>query len=129
MLSDRIPTMNDKALERPTIFMKKMKAVETLSIDECWEKLAELSRGLAHPARVEIIRMLEHKPREARCVCGDIVDVLPLSQSSVSQHLKTLKESGWIQGEADGPRVCYCMNDGIVNYFLSLFKKAIQGIE
>jgi DNA-binding transcriptional ArsR family regulator len=109
--------------------MKKMKAVEKLSIDECWKELAELARGLAHPARVEIIRILEHKPREAKCVCGDIVDAFPLSQSSVSQHLKTLKKSGWIQGEADGSRVCYCTNDGITEYFLTLFKKAIQGIE
>jgi DNA-binding transcriptional ArsR family regulator len=102
-----------------------MKAVEDLSVEECRQKLAEFAKGLAHPARVEIVGMLEHQPLDARCVCGDIVDALPLAQSSVSQHLKTLKETGWIQGEVDGPRVCYCTKDNIIDYFLALFKRAI----
>lgn len=58
--------------------------------------MAQLSKGLAHPARVEIVRMLENKPQNERCVCGDIVNALPLAQSSVSQHLKVLKETGWM---------------------------------
>ena len=98
-----------------------------LSVEACTKNLTELSKGLAHPARVEIIRMLENKPNEERCVCGDIVNALPLAQSSVSQHLKVLKETGWIQGEIDGPRVCYCTVEGIMEYYLALVKQSING--
>ena len=89
--------------------------------------MAELSKGLAHPVRVEIVRMLENKPPEQRCVCGDIVDALPLAQSSVSQHLKALKETGWIHGEINGPCVCYCTVEGIFKYYLALIKRSLQG--
>ena len=98
-----------------------------MSLDACKKRLAELSKGLAHPMRVEIVRMLENKPSEQRCVCGDIVDALPLAQSSVSQHLKVLKETGWIQGEIDGPRVCYCIVEGIMEYYLLLMKRSLKG--
>lgn len=73
---------------------------------EADEELAALAKAIAHPARVQIIRLLA---RKTSCVCGDIVDELPLAQSTVSQHLKTLKEAGLIRGEVDGPRVCYCI--------------------
>ena len=98
-----------------------------LSAEECSKSLARLSKGLAHPARVEIVRMLENKPPEERCVCGDIVSALPLAQSSVSQHLKVLKETGWIQGEIDGPRVCYCTVEGIMGYYLALVERSLRG--
>jgi ArsR family transcriptional regulator len=55
---------------------------------------------------VQILRLLAQK---SGCICGDIVDELPLAQSTVSQHLKVLKESGLIRGDVDGPRVCYCV--------------------
>jgi DNA-binding transcriptional ArsR family regulator len=70
------------------------------------DELALLTKALGHPARVQIMRLLVR--REA-CVCGDIVDELPLAQSTVSQHLKVLKEAGLIRGDIDGPRVCYCV--------------------
>jgi ArsR family transcriptional regulator len=70
------------------------------------EELADLSKAVGHPARVAILRLLAR--REA-CICGDIVDELPLAQSTVSQHLKVLKEAGLIRGDIDGPRVCYCV--------------------
>jgi ArsR family transcriptional regulator len=73
---------------------------------EADEELALLAKALGHPARVQIMRLLVR--REA-CVCGDIVDELPLAQSTVSQHLKVLKEAGLVKGEIDGPRVCYCV--------------------
>ncbi len=73
---------------------------------EAVEELATLAKALGHPARVQIMRLLVR--REA-CICGDIVDELPLAQSTVSQHLKVLKEAGLIRGEIDGPRVCYCV--------------------
>lgn len=74
---------------------------------EADEELATLTKALGHPARVQIIRLLA---RRSTCVCGDIVDQLPLSQSTVSQHLKVLKQAGLIRGEIDGPRVCYCLS-------------------
>lgn len=74
--------------------------------DEADEELAALAKALGHPARVQILRILV---RKTACVCGDIVEELPLAQSTVSQHLKVLKEAGLIRGEVDGPRVCYCI--------------------
>jgi ArsR family transcriptional regulator len=73
---------------------------------EADEELATLAKAIAHPARVQIIRILV---RKTSCVCGDIVDELPLAQSTVSQHLKMLKDAGLIRGEVDGPRICYCI--------------------
>lgn len=75
------------------------------------EALAALAKALAHPARVQIVRILA---RTSGCVCGDLVEQLPLAQSTVSQHLKVLKDAGLIQGTIDGPRVCYCIDpDGL----------------
>ena len=73
---------------------------------EADEELAVLAKAIGHPARVQIMRLLVR--REA-CICGDLVDELPLAQSTVSQHLKVLKDAGLIRGEIDGPRVCYCV--------------------
>ncbi len=80
-------------------------------------ELARLADAIGNPARVAIVRLL--KQRET-CVCGEIVEVLPLAQSTVSQHLKVLKEAGWIQGEVDGPRTCYCLNPMALEKFQSL---------
>lgn len=74
--------------------------------DEADEELASLSKALGHAARVKILRILAHKNA---CMCGDIVEELPLAQSTVSQHLKVLKDAGLIRGDVDGPRVCYCI--------------------
>ncbi|GAA5509044.1 metalloregulator ArsR/SmtB family transcription factor [Novipirellula caenicola] len=71
------------------------------------EDLAKLAWALAHPARVRIVRLLRNR---TSCMCGEIVEEMPLAQSTVSQHLKILKETGLVQGEIDGPRVCYCIN-------------------
>ncbi|MCC9645139.1 metalloregulator ArsR/SmtB family transcription factor [Rhodopirellula sp. JC740] len=79
-----------------------------LKPDPTAEDFAKLAWAIAHPARVQIVRFLIG--RDA-CMCGEIVAQLPLAQSTVSQHLKILKESGLIQGEVDGPRVCYCINE------------------
>jgi ArsR family transcriptional regulator len=74
--------------------------------DEADEELAALAKALGHAARVKIVRILL---RKNTCICGDIVEELPLAQSTVSQHLKVLKEAGLIRGDVDGPRVCYCI--------------------
>lgn len=69
--------------------------------------LASILKALAHPARLAIIRILSRKDT---CVCGQIVDEMPLAQSTVSQHLKELKDVGLISGEVEGVRTCYCLN-------------------
>ena len=71
-------------------------------------RLAKYAKALAHPARVAILNLLAKK---ATCQCGDIVEELPLSQSTVSQHLKELKEAGLIKGEIEGAKVCYCIDE------------------
>jgi ArsR family transcriptional regulator len=81
-------------------------------------QLARLAAALGHPARVAIVRFLQEK---GECICGEIVDVLPLAQSTVSQHLKVLKEAGWIMGETDGPRTCYCLNPDALERFQALW--------
>jgi ArsR family transcriptional regulator len=89
--------------------------VETVRADD--EELARLAKALGHPARVAIVRLLL---QGGECICGDIVDRLPLAQATVSQHLKVLKEAGWITGEVDGPRVCYCVRAETLPRFLAL---------
>jgi DNA-binding transcriptional ArsR family regulator len=69
--------------------------------------VARYAKALAHPARIAILRVLIQKNA---CICGDIVEELPLSQSTVSQHLKELKEAGLIQGDIEGRTVCYCID-------------------
>ncbi len=85
--------------------------------DEADEELAALSKALAHPARVKIVRILL---RKNACICGEIVEELPLAQSTVSQHLKVLKEAGLIRGDVDGPRVCYCIEPRALRRLRSL---------
>ena len=70
-------------------------------------QLAEIAKALAHPARIAILRRLA---KRNECICGEIVEGLPLAQATVSQHLKTLKEVDLIDGTIDGPRSCYCIN-------------------
>lgn len=70
------------------------------------EELANLAKALGHPVRVQILRLLISRNA---CVCGEIVDELPLAQSTVSQHLKVLRDAGLIRGDVDGPKVCYCV--------------------
>ena len=78
---------------------------------EADEELAALGKAIGHPIRVQILRILV---RRTACICGDIVEELPLAQSTVSQHLKILKEAGLIRGEVDGPRICYCIEPRVL---------------
>jgi len=71
-------------------------------------KIARYAKALGHPARIAILELLSKKQS---CICGDIVEELPLSQSTVSQHLKELKEAGFIKGDIDGVKVCYCIDE------------------
>ena len=86
------------------------------------QALAAFAKAMSHPARIAILKVLA---RRNECICGDIVEELPLAQSTVSQHLKELKAAGLIEGSIDGPRSCYCINwkafERYNNEFNSLF--------
>jgi DNA-binding transcriptional ArsR family regulator len=71
------------------------------------QHLAEFAKAISHPARISILKVLAQRNE---CICGEIVNILPLAQSTVSQHLKELKRAGLITGTVDGPRSCYCIN-------------------
>lgn len=71
-------------------------------------EIAAVAKALGHPARIAILQFLA---TQKACICGDIVDSLPLSQSTVSQHLKELKRVGLIKGDVEGPSICYCIDE------------------
>ena len=90
-------------------------------------RIAGYAKALSNPARVAILRFLSE---QNSCMCGDIVNELPLSQSTVSQHLKELKSAGLIKGEIDGAKVCYCINADawtemttVLGQFFTTYKK------
>ena len=82
------------------------------------QDLAAFAKALAHPARIAILNVLADRNE---CICGEIVDILPLAQSTVSQHLKELKNAGLIDGTIDGPRSCYCINWKAFELFMKEF--------
>lgn len=108
---------NPEAADRCCPPAREQADLRPIEGDEADEELASLSKALGHPARVKIVRILI---RKNACVCGDIVDELPLAQSTVSQHLKVLKEAGLIRGDVDGPRVCYCIEPGVLRRLKAL---------
>ena len=83
------------------------KALPVSIDDRSIRRSAEIAKALGHPARIAILKILAAR---TTCFCGDITDMLPLAQSTVSQHLKTLKSAGLITGEVEGVRTCYCLN-------------------
>ncbi len=85
-----------------------MGATKTEEFTNKENKTAKYAKALAHPARIAILQLLV---KQQSCICGDIVDELPLSQSTVSQHLKELKEAGLIKGDIEGVKTCYCIDE------------------
>lgn len=85
-----------------------MGLTKTEQFTKAQNELAVVAKALGHPARIAILQFLI---KTNSCVCGDIVDEIPLSQSTVSQHLKELKNAGLIKGNIDGPSVCYCIDE------------------
>ncbi len=83
-----------------------------LTVDE--ERLTQMMKALGHPARMQIFRYLSENPQ---CITGDIVEVLPLAQATVSQHLKVLRDVGLICGTLEGPATCYCLCDETIAWF------------
>ena len=85
-----------------------MGATRTDYYSDYQNEIAKIAKALGHPARVAII---EYLAKTNACICGDIVNELPLAQPTVSQHLKELKNAGVIKGEIEGNAICYCINE------------------
>lgn len=83
-------------------------------------KLAQMMKALAHPARIAI---LQHLIKKNECICGDLVGELGLAQATISQHLKELKNVGLIQGTIEGVSVCYCINPKVWKQYQDTFQK------
>jgi len=90
------------------------------STEEQENNFARIAKALGHPIRLRIITILKNTKG---CICGDIVDQLPISQATVSQHLKVLKDAGIIRGEISGPATCYCLEPTTMKYFKEMVKK------
>jgi len=97
-----------------------MGITKTESFTQSQNRIAELAKAFAHPARVAII---EHLLREKTCICNDLVEVLPLSQATVSQHLQELKRIGIIRGEVNPPKVCYCIDEEVWQELVTTFQE------
>ena len=94
--------------------MNTKQATKTYNLTTDEERLTKMMKALGHPARMQIFRFLRENPQ---CFTGDIVDVLPLAQATVSQHLKVLRDVGLICGTIEGPATSYCLDDDSVAWF------------
>ena len=103
-----------------------MGLTKTEIFTEKQNRIADLAKAFAHPARVAILQMLIAKKA---CVCGDLVGELNLAQATVSQHLKELKRIGIIQGEINPPRVCYCINPAVWEEARQAFGTLIESFD
>lgn len=100
-----------------------MGASKNEGFTEQQNRLSNLFKALAHPARVAIV---EHLLSVKTCVCGELVDELPLAQSTISQHLKELKHAGLIRGTVVGPSVCYCLCEEAIEELHDFLKRTIE---
>jgi len=101
--------------------MKQQKTIPQESIEAMDEGVfANICKALAHPVRIKIVN---HLKKIDQCICGEIVNILPLAQSTVSQHLKCLKDSGLVKGEVDGPCTCYCLDRDMLERFKKLAER------
>jgi ArsR family transcriptional regulator len=91
--------------------------------EEAESELAGMAEALGHPVRVGILRILTEREE---CICGELVEELPVAQSTVSQHLKKLKDADWIRGAVDGPRTCYCIEPAALERFGRLFESILE---
>ena len=89
-------------------------------------QIASLAKALGHPARVAII---EYLLKVDSCICGDIVNELPLSQPTVSQHLRELKSAGLIKGNIEGNAICYCIEESSLDIFKQFFAQLTNGLD
>ncbi|MBU3011891.1 metalloregulator ArsR/SmtB family transcription factor [Polaribacter vadi] len=96
------------------------RTIETITYQQNTKVLATFAKALAHPTRIAILKHLEN---QSCCFTGDLVNVFPLAQSTISQHLKELKKAGLIQGELKPPKIKYCINTENWEKAKSLFQQ------
>lgn len=102
-----------------------MGATKTEHFTEQQNKIASIAKALGHPARIAII---EYLMKVNECICGDIVNELPLAQPTVSQHLKELKNAGIIKGNIEGNSICYCIDEKAIEVLNTYFSKIIDTV-
>lgn len=102
-----------------------MGASKTEHFTDTQNQIAKIAKALGHPARIAI---LEYLLKVNECICGDIVNELPLAQPTVSQHLKELKNAGIIKGNVSGNAICYCIDENTLDILNSYFLKITQTI-
>lgn len=102
-----------------------MGATKTDHFTDQQNQIATIAKALGHPARVAII---EHLLKVNACICGDIVNELPLAQPTVSQHLKELKNAGLIKGSVEGNAICYCIDENTFEVLKNYFSKIITTV-
>ena len=102
-----------------------MGATKTEHFSEQQNHIAKIAKALGHPARIAII---EHLMKVNACICGDIVNELPLAQPTVSQHLKELKNAGIIKGRIEGNSICYCIDENTIIMLNSYFSKIVDTV-
>ncbi|HVU84375.1 MAG TPA: metalloregulator ArsR/SmtB family transcription factor [Puia sp.] len=95
-----------------------MGLTKTAIFNEKQNRLAQMMKALAHPARIAII---QHLLKAEACICGDLVEELGLAQATISQHLKELKNVGLIQGTIEGTSVCYCIDPRVWKQYKAAF--------
>ena len=104
-----------------------MGATKTDHYSDNQNDIAKIAKALGHPARVAIV---DYLVKANECICGDIVNELPLAQPTVSQHLKELKNAGIIKGEIEGNSICYCIDRQVIarinNYLSAILEKNFQ---
>ena len=103
-----------------------MGATKTDHFSDNQNETAVIAKALGHPARVAIV---EYLAKKNECVCGKIVEILPLAQPTVSQHLKELKNAGIIKGEVEGNSICYCIDKKTIAKFSQYFSTLLKDIE
>lgn len=103
-----------------------MGATKTDHFTDKQNNIANIAKALGHPARVAII---EYLMKVDSCICGDIVNELPLAQPTVSQHLKELKNAGIIKGNIEGNAICYCIDEKAIEKLLSYFSNITKKLD
>lgn len=102
-----------------------MGATKTGHFTSQQNQIAKIAKALGHPARIAII---EYLMTVDTCICGDIVNVLPLAQPTVSQHLKELKNAGLIKGNIEGTSICYCIDEQSFEFLKNYFSNIITTV-
>ena len=102
-----------------------MGATKTEYFTDQQNQIATIAKAMGHPARIAII---EYLMKANECICGDIVNELPLAQPTVSQHLKELKNAGIIKGNIEGNSICYCIDEKTIDILNTYFSKIIQTV-